>query len=89
LKGKYRELMRKEFDKKTYWTQNREMMLKVLTHNIGIILLVKKLFYRAGPVHFLGPAANNDYMRMAARILSPAEPTLEMRRGEITIHAIF
>ncbi|MDO8304009.1 MAG: hypothetical protein Q7T18_12295, partial [Sedimentisphaerales bacterium] len=32
---------------KTYWAQNREMMLKVLTHNIGIILLVKELFYRA------------------------------------------
>jgi transposase len=27
--------------------QNREMMLKVLTHNIAIILLVKELFYRA------------------------------------------
>ena len=73
LKGKYREMMRTAFDKKTYgqrwqvetvmsmikrnqgdclrsktyWSQNREMMLKVLTHNIGIILCVKKLFYRA------------------------------------------
>jgi hypothetical protein len=73
LKGKYRELMRTEFDKKTYgqrwqaetvmsmikrnqgealrsrtyWAQNREMMLKVLTHNIGIILLARELFYRA------------------------------------------
>jgi hypothetical protein len=73
LKGKYRELMRTEFDKKTYgqrwqaetvmsmikrnqgeslrsktyWAQNREMMLKVLTHNIGIILFGKELFYRA------------------------------------------
>ena len=27
--------------------QNREMMLKVLTHNIAIILLVNELFYRA------------------------------------------
>ena len=32
---------------KTYWSQNREMMLRVLTHNIGIILFVKELFYRA------------------------------------------
>jgi hypothetical protein len=30
---------------KTYWSQNREMMLRVLTHNIGIILFVKELFY--------------------------------------------
>ena len=73
LKGRYREMMRKKFDKKTYgqrwqaetvmsmikrnqgdclrsktyWPQNREMMLKVLTHNIGIILLFKELFYTA------------------------------------------
>jgi len=33
---------------RSYWAQNREMMLKVLTHNIGIILFVKELFYRAG-----------------------------------------
>ena len=32
---------------KTYSAQNREMMLKVLTHNIAIILLVNELFYRA------------------------------------------
>lgn len=32
---------------RSYWAQNREMMLKVLTHNIGIILFVKELFYRA------------------------------------------
>ena len=31
-----------------YWSQCREMMLLVLTHNIAIILLVKELFYRAG-----------------------------------------
>jgi transposase len=30
-----------------YWSQCREMMLLVLTHNIAIILLVKELFYRA------------------------------------------
>ena len=78
LKGKYRELMRTKFDKKTYgqrwqvetvmsmikrnqgdclrsksyWSQNREMMLKVLTHNIGIILFVKELFYRASQSSF-------------------------------------
>lgn len=78
FKGKYRELMRTEFDKKTYgqrwqvetvmsmikrnqgeclssityWSQNREMMLRVLTHNIGIILFVKELFYRAGQTTF-------------------------------------
>lgn len=39
---------------RTYWSQNREMMLKVLTHNIAIILLVNELFYRACPVHFCG-----------------------------------
>ena len=31
---------------RTYWARNREMMLKVLTHNIAIILLVNELFYR-------------------------------------------
>ena len=80
LKGKYRELMRIEFDKKTYgqrwqaetvmsmikrnqgdalrsktyWAQNRELMLKVLTHNIGIILLHRELFYRAYQSHLVG-----------------------------------
>jgi hypothetical protein len=83
LKGKYRELMRSNFDKETYgqrwqvetvfsmikrrfgstiharsyWAQNREMLLMVLTHNIGIILFVfaKELFYRAylTPLFFL------------------------------------
>jgi hypothetical protein len=33
---------------RSYWTQNREMLLMVLTHNLAIILLVRKLFYRAG-----------------------------------------
>jgi len=37
---------------RTYWSQNREMMLLALTHNIAIILLVKELFYRACPVLF-------------------------------------
>jgi len=78
LRGKYRELMRTNFDQKrygqrwqvetvfsmikrnqgeclhaiTYWARNREMMLKVLTHNIAILLLVKELFYRAGQISF-------------------------------------
>ncbi len=38
---------------KHYWSQGREMMLLVLTHNIAIILLVKELFYRAGQKPFI------------------------------------
>ena len=79
LKGKYRELMRTNFDQKrygqrwqietvfsmikrnqgetiyarTYWAQNREMLLKVLTHNIAVLLLIKELFYRARMSPFL------------------------------------
>jgi len=30
-----------------YWSQCREMMLMVLTHNLAVILFVKELFYRA------------------------------------------
>jgi len=79
LKGKYRELMRTAFDRKTYgqrwqvetvismikrnqgdellaknyWSQNREMLLKVLAHNIAVILpLLNELFYRACPIYF-------------------------------------
>jgi hypothetical protein len=77
-KGKYRELMRTQLNKKTYGqraqietvismikrnqgdalkaktyhSQNHEMILKVLTHNIGVILLIPKLFYRAGQEPF-------------------------------------
>jgi hypothetical protein len=29
------------------WSQCREMLLRVLTHNTAIILLLKELFYRA------------------------------------------
>ena len=32
---------------KRYWSQCREMMLIVLTHNLAVILFVKELFYRA------------------------------------------
>ena len=32
---------------RTYWSPNREMLLNVLTHNIGIISLLNELFYRA------------------------------------------
>ena len=35
-----------------YWSQNREMMLLAITHNIAIILIVKELFYRAGLTPF-------------------------------------
>ena len=31
-----------------YWSQCREMILRVLTHNIMIVLRVIKVFYRAG-----------------------------------------
>ncbi len=41
----------------TYWSQNREMLLRVLTHNIGIILFVKELFYRAYRTPLILPAA--------------------------------
>ena len=60
FRGKYRRLMQVEtvfsmikrnqgdvLRSRTYWSQNREMLLKVLTHNIGIILPIKELFYRA------------------------------------------
>ena len=33
-----------------YWSQCRDIMLMVLTHNFMIVLLVKELFYRA-PIH--------------------------------------
>ncbi len=36
-----------ELRARSYWSQCREMLLKVLTHNIAIIQLVKELFYRA------------------------------------------
>ena len=36
---------------KTYWSQNREMMLLALTHNIMVILFVKELFYRASIIN--------------------------------------
>jgi hypothetical protein len=42
-----------ELRARSYWSQNREMMLKVLTHNIAIILSrLKELFYRAGQTPF-------------------------------------
>jgi hypothetical protein len=37
---------------KGYWSQCREMLLLVLTHNIGIILFLDELFYRAGQEHY-------------------------------------
>ena len=38
---------------RTYWSQIRELNLKVLTHNIMIIRLFTEVFYRAGRVSFL------------------------------------
>ena len=35
---------------RTYWSQNREMMMLAITHNLAIILLIKELFYRAGQI---------------------------------------
>ena len=32
---------------RTYWNQGREMMLLVLTHNLMILWLITKVFYRA------------------------------------------
>ena len=43
---------------KRYWSQCREMMLLVLTHNLAVILLVNELFYRACPVPFFDKYAN-------------------------------
>ena len=43
IKGNYGSALRA----KHYWSQCREMLLLVLTHNIAIILLLKGLFYRA------------------------------------------
>ncbi len=43
---------------RSYWAQNREMLLMVLTHNIGIILFVKELFYRALLTPFIIPEAS-------------------------------
>jgi hypothetical protein len=34
------------------WSQNREMLLMILTHNLAIFLFVKELFYRAGLTPF-------------------------------------
>ncbi len=40
---------------RSYWSQCRDMILLVLTHNLGIILLVKELFYRACQEPFSTP----------------------------------
>jgi hypothetical protein len=39
---------------RNYWSQNREMLLMILTHNLAIFLFVKELFYRAGQAPFSG-----------------------------------
>ena len=97
LRGKYREMMRTGFDKKTYgqrwqvetvfsmikrnfgsalrarryWSQCREMMLLVLTHNIAIIILVKELFYTAGQEPF-----SAFRVRSPSPVLFPARTVL-------------
>jgi hypothetical protein len=38
---------------RNYWSQNREMLLMILTHNLAIFLFVKELFYRALLTPFL------------------------------------
>ena len=41
---------------RTYWSQSRDMMLLVLTHNIMILRRATELFYRAGQASFVaGP----------------------------------
>jgi len=35
---------------RNYWSQHREIVLRVLTHNVMILRI--KLFYRAGQVQF-------------------------------------
>ena len=39
---------------RNYWSQCRELMLMVLAHNLAVILLLRKLFYRALPEPFWG-----------------------------------
>jgi hypothetical protein len=43
----------------TYWSQRRELRLKVLTHNIMILLWIR-VFYRARPDPFLSPFLSPD-----------------------------
>jgi transposase len=40
---------------RTYWAQCREMMLLVLTHNIGVILWLKRAFLQSIPDTFIFP----------------------------------
>lgn len=41
------------FNFKTYLSQNFEMMLRVLTHDVGVILFFKELFHRVIQTYFL------------------------------------
>jgi hypothetical protein len=45
---------------RTYWSQCRDLRLKVLTHNIMILRSIK-VFYRAGQSHFPPRAPENRY----------------------------
>jgi hypothetical protein len=46
---------------KRYWSQYRETMLMVLTHNLAVILLAKELFYRAWADCFRDMSSINIY----------------------------
>ena len=78
---------------KHYWSQCREMLLLVLTHNIAIILSLKELFYRAfqtglaSGVPFSDVAFSDNVQDLASFDLSattscPRAPRLN-RRGKI------
>ncbi|UCD49554.1 MAG: IS5 family transposase [Phycisphaerales bacterium] len=56
---------------RAYWSQNREMLLKVLTHNIGIILLINELFYKATAVPFRGVGIVRRAMARSAQTSMP------------------
>ncbi len=52
---------------RTYWSQIREMALKVLTHNLMIFRLFGQLFYRAGRSQFLNKAATSPRSSLRSR----------------------
>jgi len=45
---------------RTYWSQIREMALKVLTHNLMILWLATEVFYRAGQAYLM-PKSYQSY----------------------------
>ena len=54
---------------RSYWSQCRDMMLMVLTHNVMIIRHRMQLFYRAGQVHFLQRPRKSPHGRGPGRLL--------------------